>query len=107
MAYKLMSNGVRRLSDGAFIPQDHDNADWQNYEKWLLEGNSPEPKDVDFNDTPLGKITLIESANPITHRALRELVLAIGAVYPAAQSAPFYQRAKAADDLIKAERAKL
>lgn len=49
----------------------------------------------------------IEHDNPITHRALRELILALGELYPAAKATPFYWKAKLADDAIRAERAKL
>ena len=56
---------------------------------------------------PAATIATIERENPITHRALRELILALGELYPAAKATPFYTRAKAADDLIKVERAKL
>lgn len=40
-------------------------------------------------------IYAIESANPVTQRALRELILAIGDVYPNAQATMFYQKAAA------------
>ena len=47
--YKLYKNpisqidiGVRRLSDNANIPFDPDNKDYQEYLKWVAEGNQPE-----------------------------------------------------------------
>jgi hypothetical protein len=38
-------NTVQRLSDGAFIPFDPDNTDYQAYLKWLSEGNTPTQAD--------------------------------------------------------------
>lgn len=38
-------NCVIRLSDNAFIPFDPDNTDYQNYLKWVAEGNEPLPAD--------------------------------------------------------------
>jgi hypothetical protein len=45
--YKLIQNqpnSILRLLDGAIIPEGN-NGDWQIYEAWLAEGNTPQPAD--------------------------------------------------------------
>jgi hypothetical protein len=48
--YKLVNsivdgslNCIKRTSDGALIPIDEANSDYQQYLKWLSEGNTPLP----------------------------------------------------------------
>lgn len=42
--YMLTENqSVVRLSDGAIVPQDEQNVDWQKYQQWRQAGNSPAP----------------------------------------------------------------
>jgi hypothetical protein len=50
--YKLLTNhlssepcSVKRFSDNAFIPFDPANTDYQEYLKWVAEGNEPLPPD--------------------------------------------------------------
>lgn len=45
--YQLISdNTIRRLSDGAWVPVDPRNCDYQAYLKWVDEGNTPDPAPV-------------------------------------------------------------
>jgi hypothetical protein len=48
MNYQITRSGVeiKRLSDGAYIPFDPANTDYQEYLKWLAEGNEPLPADA-------------------------------------------------------------
>lgn len=37
---------IKRLPDGAFIPNDLQNTDWQAYQEWLAAGNTPLPAEA-------------------------------------------------------------
>ena len=43
--YQLITNsdGVLRIEDNAHIPNHGGNRDWQEYQAWLAEGNTPDP----------------------------------------------------------------
>jgi hypothetical protein len=38
-----LAEGIKRLPDGSCIPNDLENTDWQAYQVWLAEGNTPLP----------------------------------------------------------------
>ena len=55
MTYSLDSplfQGVTRDADGASIPVDPRNTDWQAYQAWLAAGNAPNPAPIPPADVP-------------------------------------------------------
>jgi hypothetical protein len=43
---QISTQYILRLPDQACIPNDPDNTDWQAYQVWLAEGNTPLPPDA-------------------------------------------------------------
>jgi hypothetical protein len=41
MLGQVRTDAIRRVSDGATIPNDPKNVDWQAYQTWLAAGNTP------------------------------------------------------------------
>lgn len=73
--YKLTNDyTIFRILDNSFIPINLENTDYQQYLKWISEGNIPEPADVlPEENHVLIQIRKIEST--ITTRRFREAIL--------------------------------
>ena len=41
----VRTDQIKRISDGAWIPFDNQNRDYQDYLSWVAEGNTPEAAD--------------------------------------------------------------
>ncbi len=39
----ILTTCIKRLPDGASAPNDPANTDWQAYQEWLAQGNTPLP----------------------------------------------------------------
>ena len=72
--YQLTTGtSIKRLSDGAFIPQAPGNRDYAEYLDWLDEGNEPEPAPVPpipVEPTPSEKL----AASGLTIEELKQLL---------------------------------
>jgi hypothetical protein len=70
---EIYPSGIKRLSDNAFIPFDSGNADYQQYLKWLGEGNEPLPPDPIPEPEPLTPQQKLEAAG-LSIEELKELL---------------------------------
>ncbi len=74
MDYKLTQNGsIIRLKDNAFIPPDPANTDYQQYLKWVSQGNTPLPADPIPEPEPITPQQKLESAG-LSIEELKELL---------------------------------
>lgn len=63
MTYQLTHyETIKRISDNAFIPQDPANTDYQEYLRWLEEGNEPLPPDPIPEPESLTPLQKLEAA---------------------------------------------
>jgi hypothetical protein len=74
MNYQLtFGETIKRLSDNAYIPPDLANTDYQQYLKWLEEGNEPLPPDPIPEPEPLTPQQKLEAAG-LSIEELKELL---------------------------------
>lgn len=59
---------IKRIADNAFIPFDPANVDFQEYEKWLAEGNEPLPAPVPIPEETLAAERAAMSCTPAQMR---------------------------------------
>lgn len=70
--YTLTANGfIKRLEDNAYIPQDENNVDYQQYLEWKSEGNHPE-------DEPIPEVNRAEQARAELAALEDEVKMVIG-----------------------------
>lgn len=70
--YKLLKFGVRRLADGACIPDAAGNSDWRKYQEWLAAGNTPEPADPEPQVFPV--VTMRQARLALSEAGLLDAV---------------------------------
>jgi hypothetical protein len=89
----FMPPGVLRKTDGAFVPDDPGNRDWQTYQAWLAVPNTPDPVPAAprpsvisvqafwarFTPTEQGAIQAAASTNPAIAQAMT-FALVVGQV---------------------------
>jgi hypothetical protein len=72
--YRLtQAGGVIRVEDGAYVPNDVDNTDWQAYLAWLDAGNTPLPIEVPVvpPNLVLSRVAFLKRFDPSEVLAIR------------------------------------
>lgn len=115
MNYQLTPYGsIKRLTDGASIPADEQNADYREFLRWKAAGNEPLPVDPPREPTALEKITSLErtEGQGVYVRGVREFMLGMAQVIaaqggPDILQTPGMQNVKRLDDKIKVLRSQI
>jgi hypothetical protein len=75
--YKLrIDGGVYHRSTGRSIPPDPKNRHWQEYQRWLAAGNTPEPADV-----PTRQAASFDKPQPALPRRTAAITLTRSRIY--------------------------
>jgi hypothetical protein len=91
-------------------PRPDDNLYWVSDNgdgTWTAIPRSPEDIAARTKAAVINQIATLENSNPVTQRAIRELMLAIGQAYPQAQASVFYQKALQQEAAIQQLRSQL
>lgn len=103
--YKIdTANNILRLEDSSVIPQDISNTDYQQYLKWVDNGNEPLTAEAKSDrEKTLDQIQTLEKSKPISARAMREafLVLALRAEIDLDSTPGLAALKKLNDDIIE------
>ena len=76
----MNESSIKRLSDNACIPFDPANTDYQEYLKWLSEGNTPLPADEPVVEEPAPIVeaplpVVVDKAAPVDEPVVPEPVI--------------------------------
>jgi hypothetical protein len=64
------TKGVIREADGAIIPPDPYNSDWETFQAWLASGNTPDPAPTPPPPTVISKLALWSRFTPDEQAAI-------------------------------------
>lgn len=99
--YKLtIGTSIIRTTDGACIPADPANVDYQAFKAWEAEGNIPDPATVVIL-TKAQKITALNAEYDPLRNDLKQNLAYVNAYYPG--NVTKYNSAKAKLDTLNAE----